>query len=105
MAKIGGDYEFAGAAESEGVLVPQHPERVTVEIFGDKYIVRGEGAPEYIQGLAHEVDKKMRLVAHRLPHLSIHQIAVLTALNLADDLAKLREEHETLLQLLGEKEI
>lgn len=77
--------------------------KTTVEIFGEKYVVRGEGTAAYIQGLAHEVDKKMRLIAQRLPRLGVHQIAVLTALNLADELAKLREEQETLMQLLGEK--
>ncbi|HEY8911064.1 MAG TPA: cell division protein ZapA [Desulfosporosinus sp.] len=81
----------------------QEPLKITVEIFGEKYVVRGEGTAQYIQGLAHEVDKKMRLIAQRLPRLGIHQTAVLTALNLADELAKLREEQETLMQLLGEK--
>lgn len=79
------------------------PVKTIVEIFGEKHVVRGEGTELYIQGLAHEVDKKMRLIAQRLPRLSVHQIAVLTALNLADELAKLREEQETLMQLLGEK--
>ena len=79
------------------------PVKITVEIFGEKHVVRGEGTAPYIQGLAHEVDKKMRLIAQRLPRLGISQIAVLTALNLADELAKLREEQETLMQLLGEK--
>ena len=81
----------------------QESVKIAVEIFGEKHVVRGEGTEAYIQGLAHEVDKKMRLISQRLPRLNIHQIAVLTALNLADDLAKLREEQETLMQLLGEK--
>lgn len=78
-------------------------QKITVEIFGEKHVVRGEGTPEYIKNLAHEVDKKMRLVAQRLPRLSVHQVAILAALNFADELAKLREEQETLMQLLGEK--
>ncbi|HZK55850.1 MAG TPA: cell division protein ZapA [Desulfosporosinus sp.] len=78
-------------------------DKITVEIYGEKHVVRGEGTAPYIQGLAHEVDKKMRLIAQRLPRLSIQRLAVLTALNLADELAKLREEQETLMQLLGEK--
>ena len=78
-------------------------QKVTVEIFGERQVVRGDGTVEYIQGLAHEVDKKMRLISQRIPRLSLHQVAVLAALNLADELAKLREEQETLLQLLGEK--
>jgi cell division protein ZapA len=83
--------------------VAQESIKIAVEIFGEKHVVRGEGSESYIQSLAHEVDKKMRLISQRLPRLGIHQVAVLTALNLADDLAKLREEQETLMQLLGEK--
>ena len=78
-------------------------DKITVEIYGEKHVVRGEGTAPYIQGLAHEVDKKMRIIAQRLPRLSTQRLAVLTALNLADELAKLREEQETLMQLLGEK--
>jgi len=83
--------------------VTQESVKITVEIFGEKHVVRGERTATYIQELAHEVDKKMRLIAQRLPRLGVHQIAVLTALNFADELAKLREEQETLMQLLGEK--
>ena len=81
----------------------QESVKITVEIFGEKHVVRGDGTASHIQSIAHEVDKKMRLIAQRLPRLSVHQIAVLTALNFADELAKLREEQETLMQLLGEK--
>jgi len=86
-----------------GEIVSHEVVKITVEIFGEKHVVRGDGTAAYIQGLAHEIDKKMRLIAQRLPRLSVHQMAILTALNLADELAKLREEQETLMQLLGEK--
>ena len=78
-------------------------QRVTVEIFGEKHTIRGDGSPEYIQGLAREVDKKMRLIAQRIPRLSVHQVAILTALNYADELAKLKDEQKSLMELLGEK--
>jgi len=92
-----------GRAGERGIKMPREVQKITVEIFGEKHIVRGEATPEYIHTLAHEVDKKMRLIAQRLPLLSANQIAVLAALNFADELAKLREEQETLMQLLGEK--
>ena len=86
-----------------GDKVPEEAQKISVEIFGEKYVVRGQEAPEYILALAYEVDKKMRLIAQRCPRLPQHHVAVLTALNLADELVKLREEQETLMQLLGEK--
>ncbi|MHB1654423.1 MAG: cell division protein ZapA [Desulfitobacteriaceae bacterium] len=83
--------------------MPEEVRKIEVGIFGEKHVIRGEGSPEYIQGLAHEVDKKMRQIAQRSPRLPVYQVAILAALNLADELLKLREEQETLLQLLGEK--
>lgn len=80
----------------------QEVQKLEVDIYGTKHTVRGEGSPEYIRGLAHEVDRKMRLLAERLPRISAEQLAILTALNLADELAKLREEQEALLEVVGE---
>lgn len=77
--------------------------KVTVEIFGEKHVLRGTEDPEYLQKLAYEVDKKMRLTAQRFPRLAVHQVAILVALNSEDDLRKLREEQETLLEMLGEQ--
>ncbi|MEA4901279.1 cell division protein ZapA [Desulfitobacterium sp.] len=77
--------------------------RVTVEIFGETQVIRGSDDPEYIQKLAYELDKKMKLTAQRFPRLAAHQVAILVALNLEDDLQKLREEQETLMELLGEQ--
>jgi cell division protein ZapA len=81
----------------------QEINKITVDIFGERLVVRGEGTVAHIQGLAYEVDKKMRIISERLPRLSLHQVAVLAALNFADELTKLREEYETLMELLGEK--
>lgn len=78
--------------------------KVIVEIYGEKHVIRGGDSPEHIQKVAHEVDKKMRLIAQRMPRLAVHQVAILAALNLADELEKLREEQETLMQLIENPE-
>jgi len=78
-------------------------QRVTVEIYGETHTVRGEESPEYIRQLAYEVDKRMKILSQRCPRLAIHQLAILTALNLADELFKLKAEQETLLAMLGEE--
>jgi len=82
----------------------QEEEKVIVEIFGEKHVVRGQESPEHILKVARIVDKKMRQIEEPLPRLAIHQIAILAALNLADELEKLREEQETLLQLIEEQD-
>ncbi len=42
------------------------------------------------------VDKKMQQIAEKNPKLSTNMLSVLAALNLADELLKLQDEHEKL---------
>jgi cell division protein ZapA len=62
---------------------------VEVEIFGSVYNVRGSD-PERLQELAALVDEKMRRVAEHVRTLDTSKIAILTALNLAEELVKTR---------------
>lgn len=77
--------------------------KVTVGIFSEEYIVTGDENPEYMQMLASYVDRKMRMVQQRNPNLSNTKIAVLTALNLADELNKLQEDYDELVKALEEE--
>lgn len=65
---------------------------VEVEIFGDTYLVRGDNEPEYLQELAALVDVKMSEVAAHLKTVDRTKIAVLAALNVADDLVRCRKD-------------
>ncbi len=76
--------------------------KVTVSIFGEEYFVRGNENPEYIEMLAAFVDRNMRLVQQRNATLSSTKIAVLTALNLADELNRLQEDYDELVRELEE---
>jgi len=76
--------------------------RVQVEIFGDSYIVKGDAEDKHILQIADFVDTKMITIAQRNPHLSAKQIAVLTALNIADELYKFKEDYNKILQILEE---
>lgn len=67
---------------------------VDVEIFGSVYPVKGEHDPEYLQRLAEMVDRKMREIGGRVPTVDSGKIAILAALNLADELVQRREEQE-----------
>ena len=77
--------------------------KVTVNIFSEEYKVTGDEDPEYIQMLASYVDRRMRMVQQRNPNLSNTKIAVLTALNLADELNKLQEDYDELVKTLEEE--
>ncbi|HVS65406.1 MAG TPA: cell division protein ZapA [Thermoanaerobaculia bacterium] len=71
-------------------LVPQEGKvtaTVEVEIYGSIYKVRGDD-PERLQELAALVDEKMRQIAQHVRVVDATKVAVLTALNLAEELAK-----------------
>jgi cell division protein ZapA len=74
--------------------------KVSVEIFNEDYTVKGEENPEYINMLASYVDRRMKMISQRNPNLSTTKIAVLTALNLADELNKLQEDYDELVKAL-----
>lgn len=65
---------------------------VRVEIFGTDYTIRGEEKQDYIREVAAYVDSKMREINERLPVASLAKVAVLTSLNLADELFKERQQ-------------
>lgn len=57
---------------------------VRVEIFDQAYNLRGTD-PEYIRRLAEFVDTKMRLIAEQTSTVDSLRLAVLAALNIADE--------------------
>jgi cell division protein ZapA len=65
--------------------------RASVEIFGQRLGLRAEGGGERLQELAHFVDDRMREVADRSSSVDTVKIAILTALNIADELFEERE--------------
>ena len=71
-------------------IPPQSTEAVRVEIFDTVYNLRGTD-PAYIKQLAEYVDSKMRAVATQTSTVDTIRLAVLAALNIAD-------EHHLLLQ-------
>jgi len=77
--------------------------RVTVSIFNEEYVVKGEENPEYIEMLASFVDRRMKMIQQRNHNLSSTKVAVLTALNLADELNKLQEDYDELVKNLEEE--
>jgi len=65
---------------------------VNVDIFGSQYTIRkGSEDSDYIVRVAAYVDQKMREINEKLPVASVAKVAVLTSLNLADELFKERD--------------
>lgn len=68
---------------------------VTVEIYDQPYHLRGED-PAYIEGLANLVDTKMRAVAAQGTTVDSLRVAVLAAINIADEFMTLQSRHRAL---------
>ncbi len=66
----------------------------TVEIFGQTYNVRGDGDPDYLTELARFVDTRMREVAAQVATVDPMKIAILAALNIADEFSRYRKQRE-----------
>jgi cell division protein ZapA len=65
---------------------------ITVEIYDQTYRLHGNNR-EYMERLAAIVDSKMKAVAAQGRTVDSLRVAVLAALNLADELARLEERH------------
>ncbi len=74
--------------------MPQVPDNtanyITVQIYDQTYHLSGQDA-DHIRALAEQVDAKMRAVAAQGRTVDSLRVAVLAALNLADELSQFRE--------------
>ncbi len=88
---------------------------IQVEIFGQTYSIKVANDPEYIRELAAFVDSRMKEVQKGTGTPDGYRIAILAALNIADELHRVRSQHDAftrttavsldhLLELTGESE-
>ncbi len=82
-------------AASNGPGGAPAPDAVSVEIYDQIYNLRGTD-DAYIQQIAALVDAKMRAVAAHGGTADSLRVAVLAALNIADDLTTLRARYDAL---------
>lgn len=66
---------------------------IRVEIYDQTYHLRGSDA-EYISQLAEYVDAKMRLISQQAATVDSLRVAVLTALNIADEFHMLKRKYD-----------
>ena len=66
---------------------------VPVEIYGQTYNLRGEGDTSYITDLAAFVDRKMREVSDNTATVDSLKVAILAALNIADEHFQVKDTH------------
>ena len=76
---------------------------VRVQIFGSEYRIASETDPEHILKVASYIDQKMREIASALALRTRSTVAVLTAVNLADELFKIEAEGRRMDRISREK--
>lgn len=79
---------------------------VEIEIYGQKYRikVKGEEDERYIGRLTSYVDQKIREVADQSNSADLFKVAVLAALNIADDYTLCRQQLDQLNDIIGQME-
>ncbi|MGH9483222.1 MAG: cell division protein ZapA [Terriglobales bacterium] len=76
---------------------------IRVEIYDQGYSIGGESDGAYVRRLAERVDAKMRQVARETHVVDSMRVAVLAAINLADENEALRARVDQLQHQVGEK--
>ena len=71
---------------------------VEIKIFGQTYTVKTDAEEDYIQEVAKYVNEKIEEVLKKTKSVSTLNVAILTALNIADDLLREKEKRTTLLR-------
>ena len=68
---------------------------VRVYIYDQSYDIRGKLDPVYLETLARFVDAKMESITDKGEVVDSLRVAVLAALNIADDYFRLKAKHES----------
>ena len=68
---------------------------VSVEIAGQRYPIRSSLDVAYVTELAAYVDEKMKSAAQAAPASDMLGLAVLVALNIADEYFRIRQQHSS----------
>jgi cell division protein ZapA len=76
---------------------------VTVEIAGQRYPIRSDLDERYIAELAVYVDQKMRAAVDAAPESDMLGLAILVALNIADDVFRARQQQSSASGELNER--
>jgi len=79
---------------------------IEIEVFGQKYKIRvkGEEDEKYITNLTSYLDQKMREVAIKSKSADTVKIAVLAAMNIADEYLVCQKRLDQLNEVLGQME-
>jgi len=78
---------------------------IEVYILGQKYTIKGDAPEEYIRRLAEFVTGKIKEVSDASPTITPLKATILAAVNIADELHKLKNEQEDVARSIEEKTV
>jgi cell division protein ZapA len=81
----------------------KEPQGIRVVIYDQEYFMRGDLNQEYIQKLALYLDTKMRSIAERTRTVDTLRVAMLAALNVADEYHQMKAKYEKTTQDMDQK--
>ncbi|MBI5666339.1 MAG: cell division protein ZapA [Nitrospirae bacterium] len=76
---------------------------IEVQILGQSYAIKTDDDEAYIKSLARYVDEKLKEIYSVAPNISQTKATVMAAFGIADELFKLRIEHEDMDRIIEEK--
>jgi cell division protein ZapA len=76
---------------------------VVVHIHGQRYVIRSDAEESYVQALAKFVDDRLSEIKTTSKPVSPQNLAMLAALNIADDLFKERQRNSAFKNTIREK--
>ena len=71
---------------------------VSVEIMGQNLVVASDSDADWVRAVARAVDERSRTIRAKARNINAVDLAILTALNFADELERLRIEYRELLE-------
>lgn len=76
---------------------------VEVTILGQKFVVRSDSEESYVREVAQFVDQRMNEISQRMKSVSNLNVAILAAMNIADDYFGYKRKKDQTVQNVGKK--
>ena len=77
--------------------------KVTVEVFGETYSLKSDTDLEQVVKVAALVDERMKKISKANLCLSPSRVAILAALNIAEELLQLEHNYKKLIKMVEEE--
>lgn len=77
--------------------------KVTVEVFGELYSLKSDIELEQVLKVAALVDERMKKISKANSCLSLNRVAILAALNIAEEFLQLEHNYKQLIKMVEEE--